>query len=263
MASKQAKSDYVIRGILYLVAAAFALPAVYVIFSSFRTENGFGLGQYQRLFRDYPSYLVALRNSFFYAVVITAGGLLLSVPVAYLFAKVRFRGRNSLFFIYIVIMMLPAQSTILGQYLLMQSLGWIDTRQALYLPLMLSPLTVFLLRQNLKLISAELIDATRLETNSFFVLLFRIVLPQIKGTIAAAGVLLFCESWNIIEQAMILLPRNEEIKPLSVMMGRYPEELRAACAAVYLAPVGVILLVFALRSLGGGKKAGERWGGKA
>lgn len=250
MASKQTKSDYVIRIFLYVTGAVFALPVVYVVFSSFREEGGFGLGQYRELFRDYPSYLTALSNSFFYAAVITAGGLFLSVPVAYLFAKVRFRGRNSLFFVYIVIMMLPAQSTILGQYLLMQSLGWIDTRQALYLPLMLSPLTVFLLRQNLKLISAEMIDATRLETNSFFVLLWRIVLPQLWGTIAAAGVLLFCESWNIIEQAMILLPRNEAIKPLSVMMNRYPERLRAACAAVYLAPVGVLLLVFGIRQAG-------------
>lgn len=245
MMQKQKKGDIIIRIILYLTAVLFVLPVVYVVFSSFSWEGGFSFEQYRELFRDYPSYFVALRNSFFYAVIITVGGLLLSIPVAYLFARVPFRGRNSLFFVYIVIMMLPAQSTILGQYLLMQSLGWIDERQALYLPLMLSPLTVFLLRQNLKLISSELIDATRLETNSFFVLLFRIVLPQMKGTMAAAGVLLFCESWNIIEQAMILLPRNEEIKPLSVMMSRYPEELQSACAAIYLAPVGVILLVFA------------------
>lgn len=245
MRVKKGKGDIGLRVLLYLVAAVFVLPAIYVIFSSFRVEGGIGIGQYKRLFHDYPSYLAALRNSFFYAAVITAGGLLLSVPVAYLFAKVAFRGRNSMFFLYIIIMMLPAQSTILGQYLLMQSIGWLDTRRALYLPLMLSPLTVFLLRQNLKLVSAEIIDATKLETNSFFVLLMRIVLPQIKGTMAAAGVLLFCESWNIIEPAMILLPKNEEIKPLSVMMGRYPEELQAACAAVYLAPVGVIMLVFA------------------
>lgn len=256
MRAKQTKGDYIIRGILYLMAAVFALPALYVIFSSFQTSEGFGVSQYQILLHDYPSYIVALRNSFFYAAVITVGGLVLSVPVAYLFAKVTFKGRNSLFFIYIVIMMLPAQSTILGQYLLMQSLKWIDTPRALYLPLMLSPLTVFLLRQNLKLISAELIDATRLETNSFFVLLFWIVLPQIKGTIATAAVLLFCESWNIIEPAMILLPRNEEIKPLSVMMGRYPEELQAVCASIYLAPIGVILFVLGFLGVGKRKKKG-------
>ncbi|MDE7299323.1 MAG: ABC transporter permease subunit, partial [Lachnospiraceae bacterium] len=122
----------------------------------------------------------------------------------------------------------------------------IDERQAVYLPLMLSPLTVFLLRQNIKLVPEELIDAARMETNSFFILLFRIVLPQLKSTLAAAAVLLFCESWNIVEQAMILLPRNEEIKPLSVMMNRYPEELRSACAALYLAPVGAVLVFFAV-----------------
>lgn len=249
MRSGEKRKDFVVRLVLYLVAAVFVLPAIYVAVSSFRVEGGFGFWQYKTLLHDYPSYFVALRNSFFYAAVITAGGLLLSIPVAYLFAKVAFRGRNSFFFVYIIIMMLPAQSTILGQYLLMQSLGWVDTPKALYLPLMLSPLTVFLLRQNLKLVSAELIDATRLETNSFLVLLFRIVLPQIKGTLVAAGVLLFCESWNIIEQAMILLPRKEEVKPLSVMMERYPEELQAACATIYLAPVWVLLLVFAMKNI--------------
>lgn len=254
MRQGERRKDFAVRVALYLVAAVFVLPAIYVTVSSFAVADGFGLGQYKKLLHDYPSYLVALRNSFFYAAVITVGGLLLSIPVAYLFAKVTFLGRNSLFFVYIIIMMLPAQSTILGQYLLMQSLGWVDTPKVLYLPLMLSPLTVFLLRQNLKLVSAELIDATRLETNSFFVLLFRVVLPQITGTLAAAAVLLFCESWNIVEQAMILLPRNEEIKPLSVMMGRYPEELRAACATIYLAPVWVILAAFAIVSIARRKK---------
>ncbi|MCI8644969.1 MAG: carbohydrate ABC transporter permease [Lachnospiraceae bacterium] len=257
MVYRKSKGDLMVRIILSITAVIFALPALYVVFSAFQDGEGFGLGKFRELFQNYPSYLVALRNSFFYAVIITAGGLFLSVPVAYLFSKVRFRARNSLFFVYIVIMMLPAQSTILGQYLLMKSLDWVDTRQALYLPLMLSPLTVFLLRQNLKLISSELIDATRLETNSFFVLLFGVVLPQIKGTIAAAGVLLFCESWNIIEQAMILLPRREEIKPLSVMMGRYPDELQAACAAVYLAPVAIVLIAFAVFGAARRMKAGQ------
>ncbi|MDE7300129.1 MAG: hypothetical protein K2N94_15135, partial [Lachnospiraceae bacterium] len=133
----QSRGELPLRVLLYLLAAVFCLPVIYVILSSLSFQGAFGPGQYRELIRNYPSYFRALKNSLFYAVLITAGGMLLSVPTAYLFARVRFRGRNSLFFVYIVIMMLPAQSTILGQYLLLQSLGWIDERQAAYLPLML------------------------------------------------------------------------------------------------------------------------------
>lgn len=243
-----------LRFLLYLIAVLFCIPVLYVIYTSFLTEDGIGLVQYRTLMKSYPSYFSALKNSLFYAVTITAGGILISIPVAYLFAKVRFKGRNTLFFIYVVVMMLPVQSTILGQYLLMQGLGWLDHKRAVIFPMMLSPLTVFLLRQNMKSISEELVDATRLETNSVFVLLFRVILPQIRSIIWAAAVLLFCESWNIIEQAMILLPRNEALKPLSVMMERYPEEIRSACEAIYLSPVIIILLFLALSQLCRGRQ---------
>lgn len=64
-----------VRIILSITAVIFALPALYVVFSAFQDGEGFGLGKFRELFQNYPSYLVALRNSFFYAVIITAGGL--------------------------------------------------------------------------------------------------------------------------------------------------------------------------------------------
>lgn len=236
----------ILKAIMYAITFVFMLPVLYVIAKSLITEDGIGLSQYRTLYEGYPSFFRALGYSAVYAAAITAGGVLLSIPVAFLFAKGKFRGRDLLFFIYIIVMMLPVQSTILGQFLLLKSLGWLDHEAAIIFPLMLSPITVYLLRQNLKQIPQEQLEAAQLETGSVPVLLFQVILPQIRGILTAATVLLFCESWNIIEQAIILLPYNEEIKPLSVLLNRYPEDILAAGSMVYMSPVFVIFIFFGL-----------------
>lgn len=233
--------------ILDFVAVLFLLPILYVILSSFRFEGEIGIGQYRALLYS-DEYFLALKNSFFYALCATLLGTLFALPVAYLFAKLAFRGRDFIFLLYITVLMLPAQSTILGQYILMRRMNVLNTKLAVLLPLIMSPIVVFLLRQNIKSVDGELIEAVKMDTNSFFLMMRYIILPQIKKSLYVAILLLFCECWNVVEPAIILLPNATEEKPLSVMMSTIPEELRSAGAVIYMLPIIIAVIVLILEN---------------
>lgn len=241
---KRGKQDRWIEIVLDLTALLFSLPILYVIFSSFRFEGKFGFDQYRGLlYMD--AYFRALKNSLFYAVIATVIGTLSALPIAYLFAKIAFKGRDVLFLVYIFVLMLPAQSTILGQFIMMKKMNLLNTKPAVLIPLIMSPIVVLLLRQNLKSIDGELIEAAKIETNSFGIIMRHILLPQIKESLFAAVLLMFCECWNVAEPAMILLPNAVEERPLSILMNTVPDVFCAAAATVYMLPVFIFAIVFA------------------
>lgn len=231
--------------LLSVAALLFLLPVGYTLMKSFRYEDsGLTLRQYLELLTTNYTVLRFFWNSMLYAMVITVVCIAVSFPIGFLFAKIRFRGSEVLFFIYIVVMLLPFQATLLPNYLGLQALGLLDKWPALVLPMMFSPLAVFMFRQTMRGIPVEQVEYTMLETNSVIRMLFHVVLPQMKGAIIALTILIFCESWNMVEQVMIFADRNEAIWPLSVMLTRLPEDVTYAGAVVYLYPVLVLFLCF-------------------
>lgn len=231
--------------VFLILAVLYLLPVVMTILKSLRYEDSiFTLRQYvELLITDYTA-LRYFWNSVFYAVVITAGCLLVSFPLGFLFAKVKFRGREALFFIYIVVMLLPFQATLLPNYIGLRDIGLLDTPGALILSLLFSPLAVFLFRQFIARIEDSTLEYTTLETSSVWKMLWYVVLPQAKDAFFAVGVLIFCESWNMVEQVLIFTAKNEEIWPLSVMLEQLPKDVTYAGAVVYMYPVLVLFVCF-------------------
>lgn len=227
------------------LALLFLFPIVMTVLRSFQYGNSmFTLRQYVELLVTDYTVLRFFWNSFFYATAITAVSLLVSFPLGFLFAKVKFFGRDALFFIYIVVMLLPFQATLLPNYIGLRDMKLINTPFALMLPLMFSPLAVFLFRQFVSEIEDAVLEYTLLETSSVLKMLRYVVIPQTKDAFIALGVLLFCESWNMVEQVMIFAEKNEEIWPLSVMLGQIPEDVTYAGATLYMYPVLVLFLCF-------------------
>ncbi len=161
-----------------------------------------------------------------------------------MFAKIKFFGRDALFFIYIVVMLLPFQATLLPNYIGLRDMKLLNTPYALMLPLMFSPLAVFMFRQFIIGIADEVLEYTLLETSSVWKVLRYVVMPQTKEAFLALGILLFCESWNMVEQALLFTANNEDIWPLSVMLSNIPEDVTYAGATVYMYPVLVLFLCF-------------------
>lgn len=223
----------------------FIVPVLVTLALSLRFEGRFPTWrQYGELLVTDYTFLRYFWNSLFYALGITAVCVTLSFPLGFLFAKVRFPGRDALFFVYIIAMMLPFQATLLPNYIQLRDFGLLNTPAALALPTVFSPFAVFLFRQFIKSVPTELIDYTTLETSSAFQILRHAVFPQVKPAAAALAVMVFCECWNMVEPAIIFAAKNPDIHPLSVRMGDLPANVSFGAAAVYLYPVLILFLLF-------------------
>lgn len=230
--------------VLSALAMLFSLPVIIMFIKSFFYGGRISLRQYWELFTTNYTYLNYFWNSVIYAAAITAVCIVVSLPLGFIFAKVNFKGRDTIFFVYIIVMMLPFQATLLTNYIQLRDFNMLNTPLALTVPMIFSPFAVFLFRQFMKNIPDDLIDYTILETSSVFGLLRYAILPQIKSAVAALAVLLFCESWNMVEQALIFSMSNEDIMPMSVMLGKIPDEVSYAGGVVYIFPILILFLMF-------------------
>ena len=240
----KAKRSFLRPIILAALALLFVIPVVSTAIKSFSFEGGAGLKQYWELFVTNFTYLDFFWNSVLYAMVITVVCIVISLPLGFLFAKVNFKGRDSLFFIFILVMMLPFQATLLPNYIQLRDFNMLNTPLALTVPMMFSPFAVFLLRQFMKTIPNDLIDYTMIETSSVFKTFRYAIFPQIKPAIVSLAILIFCESWNMVDQALIFSMENNDIMPLSVILSEIPENVRYAGGTVYMFPIIMLFVMF-------------------
>lgn len=236
------KSLFVILSILALI---FVFPVFVTIIKSMQYGNkAITLAQFGEFFFTNHTAMKYFWNSVLYSSVITVFCLIVSFPLGFLFAKVKFPGRDALFLVYIIVMLLPFQATLLPNYIQLRDMNILQTPYGLILPMIFSPFAVFLFRQFIVGISDDVLEYTRLETSSVFLLLRYVVMPQLKEAFAALAILIFCESWNMVEQAIIFASETPEIMPLSVVLNHLPEDVVYAGATVYMYPVLVIFLLF-------------------
>ncbi len=230
--------------LLGIFAVLFVIPVISTAVKSFSFEGKIGLAQYWELFVTNFTYLDFFWNSVLYAAVITVVCITISLPLGFLFAKVNFKGRDSLFFVFILVMMLPFQATLLPNYIQLRDFNMLNTPLALTVPMMFSPFAVFLLRQFMKTIPNDLIEFTLLETSSVIKTFRYAILPQIKPAIVSLAILIFCESWNMVDQALIFSMENDKIMPLSVILSEIPENVKYAGGTVYMFPIIMLFVMF-------------------
>jgi len=137
-----------------------------------------------------------LFNSMFVALVGTAGQILFSAMAAYVFARMEWRGRNIVFLLYLITMMIPSQVTLIPLFILIRQLDWVNTYQGLILPGLFSAFGVFLLRQSFMTLPRDLEEAAFMDWANHFTIFWRIILPLSKPAIATLSVLSFMQFWN-------------------------------------------------------------------
>ncbi len=154
---------------------------------------------------------LAFTRFLFNTLVITVasmfGGLLSASMVAYGFARIRFVGRNFLFFIVLGTMMVPMQVTAIPTFLLFHRLGWLNTYLPLIVPMWMGggAFYIFLLRQYIMTIPTELDDAAKIDGCSPIGIYRHVILPNIGPALAAASIFLFLHSWNDLWGPLIYL----------------------------------------------------------
>lgn len=172
---------------------------------------------YGRILFQTPQFFVVFWNSMKIVCLILAGQLLVAVPAAWCFAIYRFRGRKFLFTLYIVLMLMPFQVTMLSNYLVLDKLALLNTHGAIILPAVFSAFPVFLIYRDFNNLPRGLIEAARIDGAGEWMIFRRIGLPLASGGILSAGVLGFLEYWSLIEQPMAFL-EDQTLWPLSLYL---------------------------------------------
>lgn len=246
--------------LLLVLALLFLMPVLLTIVHSFSAQSvnveefrlagllpsGFDITGYYDLLIEHSFLLRNFWNSVLYAGVITCFNILVSVPAAYAFSQARFRGKDVLFFFYVVLTMMPLQVTLLPNYIGLRDMKLLDTPFAIILPAVFTPFSVFLMTQYMKGVEQSFAEAALLETRSVAKIMFVVVVPQLRTCILAVFVFVFAEYWNMVEQPDIYL-RQEALKPLSGLLavgeGLTVAEVLAG-SVIFMVPIVILHLYF-------------------
>lgn len=200
------------------------------------------LRAYVRLLLDSPEYFTAFWNSTFQTVGVLSGQLFAAVPAAWAFARFKFPGKKLLWFLYMLLMILPFQVTMVSGYLVLNRLHLMDTHGAVILPGIFSTLPVFILQKTFAGIPDEVIEAARIDGAGNIRIFLDIGIPLGKSGIFSILILGFLEYWNAIEPPMTYL-KTKTLWPLSLYLPQMTgTEISAAFAASVVTLIPAVLL---------------------
>ena len=165
-------------------------------------------------------------NSAFVAIVGTIGQLIVSAMAAYAFSRMEWPGRDKVFLLYLGTMMIPAVVLVIPQFILVRSLGWVNSYQALIIPSLFSAFGTFLLRQAFKALPLDLEEAARVDGANHFVIFWRIDLPLVQTALATLSVFSFMGLWNSYLWPLFAA-RQEEVMTLPVALANLQAGPRA------------------------------------
>ena len=166
---------------------------------------------------------------------------------AFAFARLRFRGRDALFLLYLATMMIPFPVTMIPNFVIMRYLNWIDTFRALILPPAFSAFSTFLLRQYFMSIPLEMDDAARVDGASSFRIWWQIILPLTKPALATIAVFTFQGVWNDFYGPLIFLTNPDTYTlalGISFFRGLYNTEIPLMMAMSFLMVVPTLIAFF-------------------
>lgn len=243
---------------MWIIAILFVLPFFWMVISSLKRE----IDVFRMPVRWWPDPLTTLNyvkvwtgahalpqyigNSLIVAAFRVFGELLTASMAAYGFARLRFRGRDALFFLYISTLIIPFQMLLVPRFILFQQVGLYDTLWALILPGMFTVFGTFLLRQFFLSIPRDFSDAARVDGANEWQIYWRIILPLARPALAALAILAFVWSWNDYETPLVMLS-SESNFTIPLGLTSYMDESGGFSAALIMAgAVSSILPIFAI-----------------
>lgn len=284
--------DIALTVFIAVAAVMFLLPTVLTLANSFMTSNEisanygtmFGnmagdekkfisenvnlkfipdkvtLDQYRSVLIKNSDYLMKFWNSIILTVPITFFQLLLAVVTSYGFSRYPGKIKGLIFFVYIILMIMPSQVTLVPNYLVLDKFGMIETeklgvspaaerlisRLAIILPAVFSPFSIFLLTKVMRRIPNSYVEAAKLDGAGEIQIMTKIYLPMCKSALVSIGMLVFIDYWNMVEQPIVLMKGdNTSLHPLSVFLSQISETeagLAFAVGAVYMIPTILMFL---------------------
>ncbi len=253
--------------LLFIVAFVTIVPFIWMLVSSFAPNSEIvkvtggvfptpsTVDNYVNIQQKFD-FLRLFMNSLVIASIKTVIVIYTSAVLGFVFAKMRFRGRNVLFGVVMSTMMIPWAVTIIPQYEMMTQFGWLDTYTSLIVPSLISGFGIFLFRQSISGIPDELIEAAKLDGASDSRIFHRIVLPMSHNTVAALAIFTFLWNWEDYLWPFLMIT-DEKKQLLAVGLkqfnGQYGTDYGGLFAATSLSiiPVIIIYLVFQRQFIAG------------
>lgn len=211
------------------------------------SPNMFSLGQYYQILITDNTVLHLFVNSVVYTLLILLGQALIIPAMAFALSKFRFPGRDGLFFIVILLMLLPFQVTMVPNVLTLRTMGLLNTRWSVVLPMWFAPFYIFLVRQFMVSLPGELIEASSIDGAGTVRTYVNIILPVCRPILGAAAALSFADCWNLVEQPLTYLTQRADLQPLSTMFNQLASEntgFEFAGAALYILPALFVYMFF-------------------
>ena len=185
--------------------------------------------------------LVWLGNTLIYAIVSVAAVLLLSAMAGYAFAKKRFRGKETMFWSFLAMVMVPFHVTLIPTFIVLAKLGGVDTYWGLILPTLANAQAVFLMRQFIEGLPDDLFEAARIDGAGEFRIFLTIVLPLCKPVLATLGIFVFLWHWNDFLWPLIMAKSSDmwtlTVGIASLQQQNVPLSVMLAGSVVALVPI--------------------------
>ncbi len=258
--------------VLALITVVIIVPLVVLLFASLKTTGEMFLSPYSipnpprwenyRSILGTPSYWVFMKNSLIVAVASTLGVLIVCSMAAYVFARMRFRGKNAIFTFLTLGLMFPITVAIMPVYLVIRQMALTDSLLAVILVETAFGISssLLILRGFFAAVPSDLQDAASIDGCSAFGFFWRVLIPLVRPALAAVGVLTLIVSWNDLLTPLVILDSESKwTLPLGTMQfqGQYSSDLAAVSAFVALSAIpAIIFYLIAERQIVSGLTAG-------
>jgi multiple sugar transport system permease protein len=209
----------------------------------------------------------ALVNSAIFTFLATVPQIACSALAAYAFARLQFRGRRLIFFLFLAATMIPGIVLFIPNFILIKDLGWLNTFQGMAAPYaLMTPFAVFFLRQMFLSTPRELEECARIDGASYFSIFFRIVLPFHRSALATLTIITSLSAWNDFFWPF-LVGRSESVRVMAVAINAFRQQQAGgtpdwsglmACTVLGLVPIAVLLVLFGRKVVESFQYAGPR-----
>jgi len=199
---------------------------------------------YGEVFLMTPAYLIKFWSSLFLSVSIVLGQVMVSCISGYGLAKFHFPMKNEIFYLVIILMMMPTQVLMVSQYPVLSSMGLIGSYFALILPGAFAAFGIFLMTQVFSYVPNEILEAAKIDGAGHFQILLRIMIPCSNMGIASLVILSFIDNWNMVEQPIVFLKESYQY-PLSVFLSSINTnrlDLAFVCGVLTIVPAMILYL---------------------
>lgn len=206
--------------------------------------NPISFESYKSVFTFFP-FGRAIFNSTFISVSTTIITVFSASMAAYAFSKIDFWGRDKLFKLYLATMMVPGQVTTIPMFIILKQFGLVNSFAGLLAPTIFNAFAIFMLRQQMKSISNDYIDAGIIDGASQFKIFLKLVMPLVSPIVATLAVITFMGAWNDYFWPLVVLQDNEKVTltlALQRISGQYPSFYNVLMAGSLMSMIPILVI---------------------